>query len=86
MKWIVMALLLMAAVGCGESQCHTGDTRCSHEVVEVCAAGQWAEVADCRDVSAEQNAPWACCAVSVSDSESALHACLPRAECTGGDE
>ena len=87
MGWLVLAvLLLLGALGCKGQDCSVGETRCSDVRVEVCdGAGHWAEVADCREVSTEQNAPWACCAVRVGADSKALHACLPEAECVEVD-
>ena len=80
-------LMLSVACGCAGVDCHVGETRCSEGGVEICnGSGRWAEVADCREVSAEQNAPWTCCAVSArEDGTRALHACLPAGLCMEGE-
>jgi len=87
MGWLVLTvLLLLGALGCKGQDCSIGETRCSHVGVEVCdGAGHWAELADCREVSAEQNAPWACCAVSLLADGKPLHACLPASDCVEPD-
>jgi len=84
--WMLAALLLLGALGCKGEDCSVGETRCSEVGVEVCdGTGRWAEIADCREVSAEQHAPWACCAVDAGPDSKPLHACLPTAECVEVD-
>jgi len=87
MGWLVLTvLLLLGAMGCKGEDCSVGQTRCSHVGVEVCdGRGHWAEIADCRQVSAEQHAPWTCCAVDVGTDSKVLHACLPADECVETD-
>jgi len=87
MGWLMLAVLvLLGAMGCKGEDCSVGETRCSNVGVDVCdGAGHWAEIADCRGVSVEQNAPWACCAVSVGRDSKVLHACLPADECVEVD-
>ena len=87
MGWLVLVvLMLLGAIGCKGEECSVGETRCSNVGVDVCdGAGHWAEIADCREVSAEQNAPWVCCAVNVGDDSKPLHACLPTSECVESD-
>ncbi len=84
---MLVVLLLVGASGCKGADCGVGETRCSDVGVEICdGAGHWAEVADCREVSTEQNATWTCCAFSFRrDGERAIHACLPVNACVGAD-
>jgi len=88
MGWLVLAVvLLFGAVGCKGQDCSVGETRCSHVGVEICdGAGHWAELADCREVTAQQKAPWTCCAVSLPElGDRTVHACLPADVCVGAD-
>jgi hypothetical protein len=77
--------LALVLAGCEHGDCATGTTRCGEGRVEVCDGdGRWSAIADCREVSAQQQAPWACCAVPrAEDGGTPVHACLPQQECEG---
>jgi hypothetical protein len=87
MRWLVLTVLvLLGALGCKGEDCNVGETRCSLVGVEVCdGAGHWVEISDCRQVSAEQHAPWTCCALTVDSVGTPLHACIPESDCPAVD-
>lgn len=87
MGWLVLVvLMLLGAMGCKGEECSVGETRCSSAGVEFCdGAGHWADLADCQEVSAQQQTLWACCPVDLGMDGKTLHACLPADECVGAD-
>lgn len=65
--------------------CETKETRCNGALVEVCDSnGQWQRVLDCAAVTDPEGLAWSCCPAREGDA-GVMHACLPAAECSGGE-
>ncbi len=65
--------------------CETKETRCNGALVEVCDSnGQWQRVMDCAEVTDPEGLAWSCCPARERDA-GVVHACLPAAECSGGE-
>ena len=65
--------------------CETKETRCNGALVEVCDSnGQWQRVMDCAEVADPEGLAWSCRPAREGDA-GVVHACLPAAECSGGE-
>lgn len=83
-KWIMLAAVLVAAIGCrtpGAARCPVGETRCEGEVAQICdPGGQWQTLLDCNRVSELNRALFACGPILIEDGEVGRlegHACFP---------
>lgn len=68
MKNLMMACLMVAAVGCAEPPCEPGASRCEGNTVEVCNSKKaWRTLADCGELSRLARRPLVCAYVASDD-------------------